>query len=66
MVRRLRRAGHQCVVYDLETKAVDVLAKEEAVGVTSLEDFVEKLKKPRAVWMMVPAAIVDSFLTVTM
>ena len=44
MVRRLRRAGHQCVVYDLETKAVDVLVKEGAVGARSLEDFAEKLK----------------------
>ena len=59
MVRRLRRAGHQCVVYDLDAKAVDVLVKEGAVGARSLEDFAEKLKKPRAVWMMVPAAVVD-------
>jgi 6-phosphogluconate dehydrogenase len=59
MVRRLRRAGHQCVVYDLDTKAVDALVKEGAVGARSLEEFAEKLKKPRAVWMMVPAAVVD-------
>jgi 6-phosphogluconate dehydrogenase len=62
MVRRLRRAGHQCVVYDLDTKAVDVLVKEGALGATSLEDFADKLKKPRVVWMMVPAAVVDSTL----
>ena len=62
MVRRLRRAGHQCVVYDLDTKAVDALVKEGALGATSLEDFADKLKKPRAVWMMVPAAVVDSTL----
>jgi 6-phosphogluconate dehydrogenase len=62
MVRRLRHAGHQCVVYDLDAKAVDALVKEGAVGATSLEDFAEKLKKPRAVWMMVPAAVVDSTL----
>src|ERR1700685_1463177 len=62
MVRCLRRAGHQCVVYDLDTKAVDVLVKEGAVGARSLGDFAEKLKKPRAVWMMVPAAVVDSTL----
>ena len=62
MVRRLRRAGHQCVVYDLDTKAVDALVKEGAIGATSLEDFAERLKKPRAVWMMVPAAVVDSTL----
>jgi 6-phosphogluconate dehydrogenase len=62
MVRRLRRAGHQCIVYDLDTKAADALVKEGAVGAGSLEDFAEKLKKPRAVWMMVPAAVVDSTL----
>jgi 6-phosphogluconate dehydrogenase len=59
MVRRLRRAGHQCVVYDIHSQPVDVLVKEGAVGTKSLEDFVKKLKKPRAAWMMVPAAVVD-------
>jgi len=59
MVRRLRRAGHQCVVYDLDSKAVDALVKEGAVGSGSLEEFAHKLQKPRAVWMMVPAAVVD-------
>jgi 6-phosphogluconate dehydrogenase len=59
MVRRLLRAGHQCVVYDLQPEAVQVLVKEKAVGATSLEDFVHKLSKPRALWMMVPAAVVD-------
>ncbi len=59
MVRRLLRAGHQCVVYDLHAEAVGVLVKEGAVGTTSLEDFAHKLKKPRAAWMMVPAAAVD-------
>ena len=62
MVRRLRRAGHQCVVYDLDSNAVDALVNEGAVGATSLKEFAEKLKKPRAVWMMVPAAVVDSTL----
>jgi len=62
MVRRLQRAGHHCVVYDINSKAVDALVKEGAVGATSLEDLVKKLKKPRAVWMMVPAAVVDSTL----
>ena len=62
MVRRLRRAGHQCVVYDLEPEAVQALVSEGAVGTKSLEDFADKLKKPRAVWMMVPAAVVDSTL----
>ncbi len=59
MVRRLRRAGHQCVVYDLQAEAVQALAKEGAIGTTSLEDFAKKLKSPRTVWMMVPAAVVD-------
>jgi 6-phosphogluconate dehydrogenase len=59
MVRRLRQAGHQCVIYDLDPKAVEALVQEGAVGSTSLEDFAHKLKKPRAVWMMVPAAAVD-------
>jgi len=59
MVRRLLRAGHHCVVYDLHPEAVQALAKEGAVGTTSLEDFAHQLKKPRAVWMMVPAAAVD-------
>ena len=62
MVRRLLRAGHQCVVYDIHPEAVQALAKEKAVGATSLEDFAHKLKKPRAVWMMVPAAVVDQTL----
>ena len=59
MVRRLLRAGHHCVVYDLQPEAVQTLVKEGAVGTTSLEDLASKLKKPRAVWMMVPAAVVD-------
>jgi len=59
MVRRLQRAGHHCVVYDTKQEAVRELAKEGAVGAASLEDFANKLKKPRAVWMMVPAAAVD-------
>jgi 6-phosphogluconate dehydrogenase len=59
MVRRLTRAGHQCVVYDRHAEPVQALAKEGAVGTTSLEDFVNKLKLPRTVWMMVPAAAVD-------
>jgi 6-phosphogluconate dehydrogenase len=59
MVRRLLRAGHQCVVYDLQPEAAQALAKEGAVETTSLEDFAKKLKLPRTVWMMVPAAVVD-------
>ena len=55
----LLRTGHECVVYDLHPEAVQALAKEGAVGTTSLEDFTHKLKQPRTVWMMVPAAVVD-------
>ena len=59
MVRRLITGGHQCVVFDLSPKAVEELAKEKAVGASSFADFVKKLDKPRAVWLMVPAAVVD-------
>ncbi|OAI54812.1 6-phosphogluconate dehydrogenase [Planctomycetaceae bacterium SCGC AG-212-F19] len=59
MVRRLLKAGHQCVVFDMSSKAVDELVKEKAVGAASLADLVKKLDKPRAVWLMVPAAVVD-------
>jgi 6-phosphogluconate dehydrogenase len=62
MVRRLRRAEHQCFVYDLNSSTVGVLVKEGAVGAKSLEDLVEKLKSPRVIWMMVPAAVVDATL----
>src|SRR5580692_5548270 len=62
MVRRLMRAGHQCVVYDLHADAVQALVKEGAVGTTSLEDIAAKLKAPRAIWMMVPAGVVDATL----
>ncbi|MDR3632895.1 MAG: decarboxylating 6-phosphogluconate dehydrogenase [Isosphaeraceae bacterium] len=59
MVQRLLRAGHQCVVYDLQPEAVEALAKEGAIGTASLEEFANRLNKPRNVWMMVPAAVVD-------
>jgi 6-phosphogluconate dehydrogenase len=59
MVRRLMRGGHQCVVYDVHPEAVKDLAKEGATGAGSLDDFVKKLNKPRAAWLMVPAAVVD-------
>jgi 6-phosphogluconate dehydrogenase len=62
MVQRLVRGGHQCVVYDLNAEAVQTLSKEGAVGATSLDDFAKKLTKPRAVWLMVPAAVVDKTL----
>jgi 6-phosphogluconate dehydrogenase len=59
MVRRLVRAGHQCVVYDMSAKAVAELVTEHAVGSDSLAEFIGKLTKPRAVWLMVPAGVVD-------
>jgi 6-phosphogluconate dehydrogenase len=60
MTRRLMRAGHKCVVFDMQAASVSALAKEGAAGATSLKDFVQKLSKPRAVWLMVPAAVVDA------
>ena len=60
MVRRLMKAGHECVVYDRSAEAVARLAGEGAVGATSVADLVAKLKGPRAVWLMVPAAVVDA------
>ncbi len=59
MVRRLIRSGHQCVVFDMSPKAVNDLVQEKATGSSSLPDFVAKLAKPRALWLMVPAAAVD-------
>jgi 6-phosphogluconate dehydrogenase len=59
MVRRLLKAGHDCVVFDMSPAAVSELTKENAVGAASLSDLVKKLEKPRAVWLMVPAAVVD-------
>jgi len=59
MVRRLIKHGHECVVFDMSSKAVEDLVGEKAVGSASLADLVKKLKKPRAVWLMVPAAVVD-------
>jgi 6-phosphogluconate dehydrogenase len=59
MVRRLIKGGHQCVVFDRSAKAVKELTKAKAVGAASLADLVKKLKKPRTVWLMVPAAVVD-------
>lgn len=59
MVRRLLRGGHQCVVFDKSPKAVSELVQEKAVGSSSLPDLIAKLDKPRALWLMVPAAAVD-------
>ena len=59
MVRRLIGGGHACVVFDRSPKAVEALGKEKALGASSLADFIAKLAKPRAVWLMVPAAVVD-------
>jgi 6-phosphogluconate dehydrogenase len=59
MVRRLVRHGHQCVVFDMSPNAVAELVKDNATGSASLADFVRKLEKPRAIWLMVPAAVVD-------
>ena len=59
MVRRLINKGHNCVVFDRSPKTVDELVKEKAVGSASLQEFVNKLQAPRAIWLMVPAAVVD-------
>jgi 6-phosphogluconate dehydrogenase len=59
MVRRLHKGGHQCVVYDRSAEAVKQLFGEGATGAASLDEFVAKLQKRRAIWLMVPAAVVD-------
>ncbi len=63
MVRRLLRGGHRCVVFNKTPKAVNELVQEKATGSTSLQDLVTKLEKPRAIWLMVPAAAVDETIT---
>ncbi len=62
MVRRLLKGGHTCVVFDRSEKAVEALVKEGATGSTSLDDMISKLQKPRAVWLMVPAGVVEDTL----
>src|SRR5215469_7810089 len=57
MVRRLIKAGHECVVFDVNKANVDALVAEGAVGSASMADLVSKLQAPRAVWLMLPAAI---------
>lgn len=59
MVVRLMKGGHECVVYDVNPEAVRTLVAQGAVGAETLEDFVSHLSKPRSIWMMVPAAVVD-------
>jgi 6-phosphogluconate dehydrogenase len=59
MVRRLLKGNHECVVFDRSPKAVEELIKENAVGAADLRDLVKKLRAPRALWLMVPAAVVD-------
>ncbi len=61
MVRRLLQNGHSCVVYNRSPEPVKKLVKEQAIGASSLADLVEKLEKPRAIWMMVPGAVVEKF-----
>src|SRR6202051_5348871 len=59
MVRRLIRKGHSCVVFNRSPQAVNELVKKKAIGATSRADLVKKLEKPRAIWLMVPAGVVD-------
>jgi 6-phosphogluconate dehydrogenase len=63
MVRRLMRGGHQCAVFDMNAASVKQMAGEGAAGAGSLQEFVKKLNKPRAIWLMVPAGVVDSTLS---
>jgi len=62
MVRRLLNNGHECVVFDRSPNVVHALVKDKAIGASSLADLVTKLERPRAVWLMVPAAIVDEMI----
>ncbi len=62
MMRRLTKGGHQCVVHDLRADVIENLQDQGAVGARSLDDLVARLAKPRAVWLMVPAAVVDQVL----
>lgn len=59
MVRRLMGGGHACVAYDLSAEAVDAVGREGATGAASLDDFVNRLDRPRTICLMLPAAVVD-------
>src|SRR5262245_41926123 len=59
MVRRLLQRGHECVVFDMSPKAVEELVHEKAIGAHDVQDLTRKLAAPRAIWLMVPAAVVD-------
>lgn len=59
MALRLIKGGHECVVFDQSSKAVEGLVQEKAIGAVDLKDFMEKLQTPRAIWLMIPAAVVD-------
>jgi len=62
MVQRLMKGGHECVIFDMNTEAVQQLAAQGAIGSKSLNDFVARLAKPRVIWLMLPAAVVDRVL----
>jgi 6-phosphogluconate dehydrogenase len=62
MVRRLQKAGHDCVAFDRNAASVKEVARDGATAATSLDDLVKKLQRPRAIWLMVPAAVVDATL----
>ena len=59
MVRRLTKGGQQCIAYDVRPAAVEKLKQDGVAGATSLQELVAQLEKPRAVWLMVPAAVVE-------
>src|ERR1700722_7606696 len=62
MVRRLEKNGHQCVLFDRPQAALAAVAKEGAPGSTPIDDFIKNRNKPRPIWLMVPAAVVDGTL----
>ena len=62
MVQRLMAGGHRCIVHDVNAKSVDDMQAKGAVGAKTLEEFVQKLAKPRVVWLMVPSGVVDATL----